>query len=314
MESAKAAMNNVTGAVSGASSSVSTAVSNVSTSVSNALSSAKTSITNFFSQFSQGTAGSPSFLQSNTIVAKIGFIILVIIVFLILMSLGIMLITYLTGPNKNPYLVHGMVQGNSSMTISQDPNNSSSIPILRSNNESKGLEFTWSFWLFIDNLPDKSVGLQTIFCKGDGKVNNGPGVYLGPDINTGILRVKMDTALSNDTLNSIDIKNIPLRNWVHIAIRAEQKVIDVYVNGVIASHLTLNNLPKQNYSDVLIAPNGGFSGKLSNLRYYSHALNIFEINYVVMGGPNMSLVNSTKSSAGTTYLSRNWYSTQQIYN
>jgi hypothetical protein len=207
-----------------------------------------------------------------------------------------------------------MVDGNTTKTISQDPNNSTSIPILRSNNETEGLEFTWSFWIYIDNLPDTkeinkpNTNMQGIFCKGDGKVNNGPGVYLGPDMSNATLNIIMDTVISGDTNNTVKINNVPLKKWVHVAIRCEQMTIDVYVNGIIASRLTLSNLPKQNYNDVIIAQQGGFSGKLSNLRYYSHALNIFEINYVVYGGPNKSSINTTPTSVGSSYLSRNWYS------
>jgi hypothetical protein len=289
----------------------STNVNGALTNITGSLTNMKNSISNMFGQFSQGLSASPQFLQSNTIVAKLGFLILVIITFLVLLILGVMLITYYTQPAKDPYLIHGMISGNTPMTISQDPNSVNGIPILKSNNESHGLEFTWSFWIYIDNLPDKSIGLQSIFCKGDGTVNNGPGVYLGPDLSDGVLHIKIDTVLANDTNNTIDIKNLPLRNWAHVAIRCEQTTLDVYINGTIATRLMLNNLPKQNYNDLLIAPNNGFSGKLSNLRYYSHALNIFEINYIVLGGPNMALINTTKSNAGSTYLSRNWYSTQQ---
>jgi hypothetical protein len=271
--------------------------------------------TNIFSTFSQGLSGSTPFLQSNTIVAKLGFLILVIILFIVLLVLGIMLITYLTSPAKDPYLIYGMVEGSTTKTISQDPNNSASIPILRSNNESEGLEFTWSFWIYIDNLPDTTtVGKpnrhkQSIFCKGDGKVNNGPGVYLGTDMSNATLHIIMDTVMSGDTNNKININNIPLKNWVHVDIRCEQTTLDVYINGVIASRLSLSNLPKQNYNDVVIAQGGGFSGKLSNLRYYSHALNIFEINYLVYSGPNKSLINTTRASgSGGGYLSRSWYS------
>lgn len=296
-----------------------TSVSNTLTDAKNgflgAFANAKNGASNMFGQFSEataaGTGASAQFLQSNTIVAKLGFLILTIILFLLLLILGVMLLSYLTGPAKDPYLINGMVNGANPMTISQDPNSSGSVPILKSNNESYGLEFTWSFWLYIDNLPDKAKGLQTVFCKGDGKVNNGPGVYLGPDLSSGVLHIKMDTVVASDTNNSIDIKKIPLRNWVHVAIRAQQSTIDTYVNGTIATRITLNNLPKQNYNDVLVAPNGGFSGKLSNLRYYSRALNIFEINAIALGGPNTSLINTTKSSGGAMYISKKWYSLQQ---
>ena len=81
--------------------------------------------------------------------------------------------------------------------------------------------------------------------------------------------------------NIIDIDNVPLKKWVHVAIRAMNTKVDVYVNGIIASRLEMLDTPKQNYGDIYIAQNGGFMGKLSALRYYNRALNIFEINHIV---------------------------------
>ena len=45
-----------------------------------------------------------------------------------------------------------MINGNENITISQDPQKSNSVTILRSNNEDSGMEFTWSVWLYIINL------------------------------------------------------------------------------------------------------------------------------------------------------------------
>jgi len=51
---------------------------------------------------------------------------------------------------------------------------------------------------------------------------------------------------------------------------------------------------------------------MSNLRYYSYALNVFEINGIVAYGPDTSTsdLNSAGSSATGvyTYLSNSWYS------
>ena len=95
---------------------------------------------------------SNDFLQSNTLFAKFAFVILIVIVFIVLLSLGIVLIQYFTSPSKNPYIVKGMTGGNDNLTISQDPQNSNSVTILRSNNEDTGMEFTWSLWVYIDEL------------------------------------------------------------------------------------------------------------------------------------------------------------------
>ena len=239
-------------------------VENISSSV-NAV---KGNITNAFNQFSQqtqaGVGASTQFLQSNTIVAKLAFIIIAIIGFLFLLNLGISLIAYFASPATNPYLVKGMIDGAYAMVVPQDPKNSDYLPISRSNNENKGIEFTWSFWIYINDLGTSSTKYQHIFNKGDNtynsstnisSVNNAPGVYLGPDKNN--LHIVIDTVDGTDKNNVIDIDNIPIRKWVNVAIRMQNLTVDVYVNGTVSSRLVLNNTPKQNYNDVYICQSTG---------------------------------------------------------
>ena len=99
----------------------------------------------------------------------------------------------------------------------------------------------------------------------------------------------MNTVKYGDTNTSVVIDNMPIKKWVHLAIRLQNQILDVYVNGVLSKRVILNNVPKQNYSDVYVGQNGGFSGKLSSLRYYSSALNVFEINSIVRKGPNLTV-------------------------
>jgi hypothetical protein len=68
--------------------------------------------------------------------------------------------------------------------------------------------------------------------------------------------------------------------------------------------------PKQNYGDVFVCQNGGFIGKLSALRYYNRALNIFEINKIVSSGPNLTVANGMGAQGGFKYLSNYWYSSK----
>jgi hypothetical protein len=287
----------------------------------------KTGLTDSLNQFSEktqaGIGASSEFLQSNTIVAKIAFLILVLILFLFLMNLGIILIGYFTTPATNPYLINGMIQGSYPMVITQNPSNTNSIPIQRSNNQSKGIEFTWSFWIYINDLGTQGGKYQHIFNKGDNMydsntnlatVNNSPGVYLGSNNNTiannANIHIIIDTVDVNDTNNKIDINNVPIRKWVNVMIRMENLILDTYVNGVISTRLLLKNVPKQNYNDIYVCQNGGFSGNLSNLRYYAYALNIFEINRVVLGGPNTKITDNLNSNSGSSYLSSKWYSSK----
>jgi hypothetical protein len=223
-----------------------------------------------------------------------------------------------------------MVSGNSNIVIPQDPNNPDSIIVYRSNDQTKGLEATWSVWLLINDLAssssssgNSSVNYRHIFSKGDRdfntiddnnnkekigvtKTNNAPGVYIA-DGTSNTLRIFMDTVESNDS--KIDIDNIPLKKWFHLVIRIQNNIMDVYINGIISGRMNFDNTPKQNYDDVIVGANGGFQGNLSNLVYYDHALGVFDINNILIKGPTLTESSLQKSSTGYyTYLSNSWYS------
>lgn len=310
-------------------------LSNVGQTVINNLSEAGTNVVNNVSesleQFSLPEPTMPtaseSFLNSNGLIAKFAFLVLVVIVFLILMNLGIYLLGYFLQPRDNPYLVNGMIQGTTFIDIPRDPKKAGSIMLKHSNNQKSGLEFTWSVWLNFDKNTNTQTQYSHIFSVGNNTfdstsglatVLNGPGVYVsnldasGNQTQTANLHVIMDTIPDGTTFSqSTDITNLPYGKWFNVILRMKNTVLDVYINGVITNRLQFINVPKQNYEDVLICANGGFIGSLSNLRYYDYALNVFEINYVLYGGPNTSaaVVNSgnTTTKNGYNYLSNSWY-------
>lgn len=274
-----------------------------------------------------GNSGVPMvFLTSNSIIAKVGFIILVLIVFMYVLGLAVNLLAYLMQSSSSPYIVYGVLDGFDNKIIPSDPKQPNSIAILRSSNQTTGAEYTWSVWLNIrsNNTPSK---YQHIFNKGDtnfppkgsntegvAAVNNAPGLYL-TSMPTGecILHVVMDVVDATKQQQVIDVEGIPFNQWVHVALRLENKMLDVYVNGIITNRLPLPAVPKQNFSDVNLCQNGGFAGKLSNLRYYNYALSVFELNAIVIGGPTLSpsKLSSMASQQGSPYfLSNLWYNTQ----
>jgi hypothetical protein len=301
--------------------------------VTNTVNAAKEGISQTINQFSspaETMSTSTDFLTSNTIIAKFVFVILVVIVFFFLVNLSIKIIGYFSQPLKNPYVIYGLVNGNSNINVSQNPRDPNSVTILRSNNQPKGLEASWSLWLNIDSLNPlkkdanaQSPSFSHIFNKGDStfvsvksdnknigvsKVNNAPGLYISDNNNT--LRVYMDTVTNNN--NYLEVSNIPLKKWFHCAIRIQNTVMDVYINGVITARKVLSEVPKQNYNNINVGHNGGFSGQLSNLGYYSHALSIFEINNIILLGPNMKQSNSVITNTKYFgYLSNMWYSSKQ---
>lgn len=294
------------------------------TDASDGVQSMKANVQNTLADFSnKGVTGVTSeFAESNGLVAKFAFIIFVLIIFLFLFKLGVQALGYFISPSKNPFIVYGKLEGGTAVTISQNPSNTNAIPIYRSNNEFSGAEFTWSVWLYLNLSPVTAAAedtkYKTIFVKGPSSAvsatgihaTNGPGLYANCNSKgIGLLQFVFDDISSKQ--NKITVENVPLQKWVHVAFRLKNTVLDVYINGSINNRYQLRSAPKQNYYDINIGANGGYSGYLSNLRYYDHALNVFDINNIVMFGPNTansSLSSDYQSANGDySYLSTKWY-------
>jgi hypothetical protein len=295
-------------------------ITNTTANASRFITDMKQKFNNMLAGFSSEPGADSQFSSSNTIIAKFAFLVLVLIVFVIFINLGISLLIYFIMPQNDPYVIKGMISGSQPVTVTQDPNNSNSVLILKSNNEKDGMEFTWSTWLYLDDLGNSPTLYQHIFNKGDNiynsdtnisSVNNAPGLYLSPAKNE--LHVIMNTVSNEDAVEIIDINNIPIKKWFNVIIRLKNTILDVYINGTISGRLILKNVPKQNYNNVYACQNGGFTGKLADLRYFSRALSIFEINSVVSSGPdtNTSKLDLTVTSKGNyAYLSNLWYASK----
>ena len=297
---------------------VSNTASSVASSVSENVNSASNYVKDSISSFGDSdlVGSSTSFLQSNTLIAKFAFLILVLIGFMILLNLGVKIIAYFTKPSGDPKLVNGTMNAANEVVITQDPKNSQSIPILRSNNQNKGLEFSWSLWMYINDT-SKTPKFSHVFNKGNATfdtngiatVNNGPGLYIENENNN--LIVVMNTVDVNNPVEVLVVKDIPLRKWFHCVIRIENTDLDVYINGTIVARAQMQDVPKQNYENVNICKNGGFNGNIADLQYFDKAISIFQINNIVAWGRNTNAANENASGDATGfpyYLSNLWYS------
>jgi hypothetical protein len=279
--------------------------SGIQTGVSDALYSATDRITSGLSSFTSssdlGTASS-EFVNSNSIISKFVFLLLVLIVFIMLMNLGVYMISYFLRPDMSPYVIKGLINGNTQVRIPQDPKNSNSVTIYRSNNASKGIEFTWSVWLKIPTLYKRE---YIIFNKGNDKTQKGPMMTIKRgDNDSGTISIYMDSVVAADNAAAnVTIPNIPLNRWFNVAIRMQNKIMDVYMNGTVAKRYVFTNVPKQNYGDIVV---GNFNGQLSDLRYFNTALNVFQINNITMAGPNLKTADTQRDSK-FDYLSNIWF-------
>lgn len=269
-----------------------------------------------FNQFTSSSNATKEFFESNSVVAKIAFLLLVLFVFSILLRLGIGLLGYFLGPNDSPKLIKGMIDASTNyMVIPQDPQDSTSVTISRSANATDGIEFTWSCWMFIKDLTYLSGQYRCVFYKGNdfstntdanglNFPNNAPGLYIAPNTNNLVIFMNTFKVINEQ----VTIPDIPLNKWVNVIIRCQNTTLDVYINGSIAKSLQLHGVPKQNYGNVFVAANGGFSGYISNLWYYNYALGTSEINKLVESGPDTTMTGSDAlNMVNPNYLSLRWF-------
>ncbi len=217
------------------------------------------------------------------------------------------------------------------------------IPIGLSVNERTGIEFAYSFFLYV--YPATFSGdatLKHVFHKGFGCPwpLMGPGVFIKGDTNT--MRVFMNTYRNPYTY--ADIKNIPVQKWFHVVLNCYKGGLDIFINGSLANRISFEGtLPYQNFGDLYIFSNahynsfrgscipaigggsgsddcnaavngedflidGTFKGYLSNLIYARYALSVGEIQTLMNAGPSSK--KREKRLDTPPYLADDWWASQ----
>lgn len=259
-----------------------------------------------------GSSATKEFFESNSLVAKLAFLLLVVIGFVVLLNIGISILAYFLKPDESPRLIDGMIEAKEMIVFPQDPENNDAVTIYRSNNATNGIEFTWSTWIFINSVQGNPGIFKHIFSKGNSNLspngiiqpNNAPGLYIAPNTNALVIIMNTYSVINEEIL----IPDIPMNKWVNVIIRCKNTTLDVYINGTIARSINLIGVPKQNYGDVYVAMNGGFDGYISNLWYYNYSLGTTAIQNIVNSGPNTTFIRGNGLvDRMYNYLSLRWF-------
>jgi hypothetical protein len=177
--------------------------------------------------------------------------------------------------------------------------NHGQIPL--SNNQPKGIEFSYTCWIRIDDFTYRYGAQKVIFVKGNPSMTTAcPALLI--DANTNSLLVKMDTFGSQEI---ISVVSVPSRKWLHVAITVNQESLDVYINGIVYAHHTLTHLPRQNTGSLLTSPDGGFAGKIVSLEYYPKRLSNSDILTMASQSPPISSEKGTQVLP--PYFSYSWF-------
>lgn len=246
------------------------------------------------------------FMEGN-IVVQLGVVIALSLVVIFIIHTFFMILKRLDNFRKgSPILIKTIKDAKQRKVIKQNgPKSKGYIGTLlrRSRNENGGIEFTYRLWFYIDDWTYKYGSWKHMFHKGnyDSWPNRAPGVWLHPTKN--IMRVYMNTY--NKIAEHVDVPNIPIKKWVHLAIICKSRNLNIYINGQLRTKLKLQSLPKQNYGDLFINAFGGFSGYMSKMVYHDFALPVVKLRKEIPEGP------STAPCPGTDitppYLATNWW-------
>ena len=205
---------------------------------------------------------------------------------------------------NSPFLLSGTKNAKHGLVISQDPKNTNYIPILPSEGRD-GVEFSYSFWIEIEDFTYKNGQWKHVFHKGNASSypNRAPGVWIHPNSNA--LRVYMNT--QEQILEYVDIDNIPTRKWLHVVLVLRNKILDVYVNGYLKVRKELSSIPRQNNGDFWVNMFGGFEGYLSNIQYFNQAVTFNTIQTLMKSGPSSD--NCMDTGEAPPYMDNNWWFT-----
>lgn len=255
---------------------------------------------------------------------------LVVVLYLVLLFVEI-IYKYINrlSMNRTKLLPYTYNTEDKAINIPQDPNVKGSKPVNLSDNERSGIEFSYTFYLNVSPAAFRQeYGLNHIFHKGFSSQFPllAPGVYMRSDTNT--LRIYMNTYKTWN--NYVEVENIPVSKWVHVAIVCSDNSLEVYINGNLAKKLPFDGFaPYQNFEDICcfsqrritmkhsIVPStdengfdvfGCMKGQLSRLNYFSYALCYAEINQLMNEGPSSKMDSAMTNTNIPPYLDDTWWS------
>jgi hypothetical protein len=159
-------------------------------------------------------------------------------------------------------------------------------------------QFSYTCWIRLDKF---DYGKPTIiFVKGTADLDQAcPALLI--DGNTNTLLIKLDTFGAQET---IPITSVPAKKWLHVGITVQEHELKVYINGIEYDSKTLINLPKTNTARLITSPTG-FSGRISNLQFYSRVLDSSEMKTASFNNPS----TSEEKQIFPPYFSSSWFKT-----
>lgn len=96
----------------------------------------------------------------------------------------------------------------------------------------------------------------------------------------------IDSSINKDpTIGTCVYKMLPLQKWVNVIVSVYNQVVDIYVDGQLGSSCVLKGYPAISTDNVMLTPDGGFSGQISNVVFSNTAMTVHKAQELYYAGP-----------------------------
>ena len=245
--------------------------------------------------------------------SSIFIIIIVVLLIVILCVAGYFIYRYMNSKKASELVTKQFIPYIHDASIQKRISNGS-IPT-----SSSGNEYNINFWVYVNDYGVRRNEDKCILYKGEapnGVLNDAsitstgsnPNVHCNPSVwllkNENKMRVvigldsrfsencdpsQTDQACQPGELDAdfCEIDYFPLQKWVSVNITLRNNVIDIFFNGSLKKSCILKGPPMVTTGDMLVCPDGGFNGYVSNMKYSNKALSADKIMSMYESGPTL---------------------------
>lgn len=145
----------------------------------------------------------------------------------------------------------------------------SSLPYNRST------DYTYSIWYYVDNWNYKIGEEKVLFGRVTEDNKPSPMVTFAPNQNDILVKLAIYPSKKNkqSKIFTCRVNNVPLQKWTNLIVSIENRALDVYLDGKLVKTCIMPGVPKVSSSNILLTPNGGFSGYTNLFEYFAYPVN-----------------------------------------
>jgi hypothetical protein len=150
--------------------------------------------------------------------------------------------------------------------------------------------YTFSLWFYINDWNYRFGESKVMFGRVDQNNDPAPSVTLSPstnDLNVSLAVYPTTNTNGNTapTLHTCTISDVPIQKWTNVILTINNRALDLYLDGKLVRTCVMPGVPKNDpTANIILCPDGGFSGFISNFRYIANTVNPNEAYNIYKAG------------------------------